>query len=134
MKSSLLHLLPQVALTCLAFVSWLLGPVMTQQRTLTFPANSWAIKSSPKISKKKKIKLESELLLFKKIWLNWYYYELTVASQISARSLIWGLHVRSRVMTTCESHWGNMQAKEDCVWAMVHINREISIKSLPEIS
>ena len=38
MKRSLLQRLPQVALTCLAFLSWLAGPVITQHRTRTFSA------------------------------------------------------------------------------------------------
>jgi hypothetical protein len=35
MKTSLLHRLPQVALTCLALVTWFWGPVITQHSTRT---------------------------------------------------------------------------------------------------
>ncbi len=35
MKTSLLHLRPQVALTCLALVTWFWGPVITQHSTRT---------------------------------------------------------------------------------------------------
>ena len=38
MKSSLLHRFPHVAFTCLAFLSWLAGPVITQHKTRTFSA------------------------------------------------------------------------------------------------
>lgn len=47
MKMSLLHRLPQVALTCTAFLSWLAGCVMTQQRTRTFWASRFASSASP---------------------------------------------------------------------------------------
>ena len=41
MKSTMLHLLPQVSLTTIAF-QWLLGEVMIQHRTRTLSTNSFA--------------------------------------------------------------------------------------------
>ena len=49
MKRSILQRFPQVALTCLAFLSWFSGAVMTQQRTRTFSDIFLAFKSSPKM-------------------------------------------------------------------------------------
>ena len=46
-KMRILHLLPQVRLTWIAFLSWFLGPVMTQHNTRTFSFNSRAASSSP---------------------------------------------------------------------------------------
>ena len=47
MKRSILQRFPQVALTCLAFLSWFSGAVMTQHRTRTFSDILLAFKSSP---------------------------------------------------------------------------------------
>ena len=49
MKRSILQRFPQVALTCLAFLSWFSGAVMTQHRTRTFSDIFLAFKSSPKM-------------------------------------------------------------------------------------
>ena len=49
MKRSILQRFPQVALTCLAFLSWFSGAVMTQHRTRTFSDILLAFKSSPKM-------------------------------------------------------------------------------------
>ena len=52
MKRSILQRFPQVALTCLAFLSWFSGAVMTQHRTRTFSDIFFAFKSSPKMWRK----------------------------------------------------------------------------------
>ena len=49
MKRSILQRFPHVALTCLAFLSWFSGAVMTQHRTRTFSDILLAFKSSPKM-------------------------------------------------------------------------------------
>ena len=49
MKRSILQRFPHVALTCLAFLSWFSGAVMTQHRTRTFSDIFLALKSSPKM-------------------------------------------------------------------------------------
>ena len=62
MKRSILQRFPQVALTCLAFLSWFSGAVMTQHRTRTFSDIFLAFKSSPKNMDKTNCKFIRKIL------------------------------------------------------------------------